>query len=128
MSWNWIPKETVMGIHSKSLMAFGGGEGVRDEGLLESALAPPENLSAYENPTVFDLAAAYAFGVIRNHPFVDGNKRTAFLTATLFLDLNGFALGADEAEATAITLAFASGEVDEKEYAAWLQSNCTKLS
>lgn len=105
------------------MAAFGGADGVRDEGLLESALARPENLAAYGDPDVFDLAAAYAFGIVRNHAFVDGNKRTAFVTAALFLDLNGKSLAAPEPEATATMLAFASGEVSEAEFAAWLREN-----
>jgi len=124
MSWNWVPKETVFGVHAKSLAAFGGGEGLRDDGMLESALGRPENLAAYASPTVFELAAAYAFGLARNHPFVDGNKRTAFLTAALFLRLNGYDLVADEPEATATMLALAAGEIGEEEYSAWLEANC----
>ena len=123
MTWNWVPKETVLGIHVKSLAAYGGREGLRDEGMLESALGRPENLVAYGSPSVFELAAAYAFGLARNHPFVDGNKRTAFLTAALFLALNGFDLVASEPEATAIMLAFAAGEVSEDEFAQWLEKN-----
>lgn len=124
MTWIWVPKRSVFGIHAKSLAAYGGAEGLRDDGLLESALGRPENLAAYGDPDVFDLAAAYAFGIVRNHPFVDGNKRTAFLTAILFLDLNGQSLAAPEPEATAIMLAFAGGEVDDAQFAAWLRENC----
>lgn len=125
MSWNWVPKGTVFGIHAKSIAAHGGSDGLRDEGLLESALARAENLAAYGEPDLYALAAAYAFGVVRNHPFIDGNKRTAFLTAALFLELNGSSLAASEAEATATMLAFASGEVGEDAFAAWLRRNCT---
>ena len=124
MAWTWIPKATVFGAHAKSFAAFGGADGLRDEGLLESALARPENLAAYGEPDVFDLAAAYAFGVVRNRPFVDGNKRTAFLTAALFLELNGTLLAASEPEATATMLAFASGEVAGPDFSAWLRPNC----
>lgn len=124
MTWAWVPKGSVFGIHAKSLAAYGGADGLRDDGLLESALGRPENLAAYGDPDVFDLAAAYAFGIVRNHPFVDGNKRTAFLTAILFLDLNGQSLAAPEPEATAIMLAFAGGEVDDAQFAAWLRENC----
>lgn len=123
MEWAWVPKRSVLGAHAKSLAAYGGADGVRDEGLLESALARPENAAAYGEPDVFDLAAAYAFGIVRNHPFVDGNKRTAFLTAILFLDLNGSGLEADEPDATATMLALASGEVGEAAFAAWLRAN-----
>lgn len=124
MSWIWVPKETVLGVHAKSLVAYGGSEGVRDDGMLMSALGRPENLDAYGNPDAFELAAAYAFGIARNHPFVDGNKRTAFLTAALFLELNGYDIVADEAEATATMLAFAAGEVSESDFALWLNANC----
>ncbi|GJL94748.1 MAG: death-on-curing protein [Hyphococcus sp.] len=127
MIWYWVPKNVVYGAHAKSLAAYGGAEGVRDEGLLESALARPENLVAYGEPEVFELAAAYAFGLVRNHPFVDGNKRTAFLTTALFLEINGYTLGASEEEATATMLAFAAGEVSEEEFAFWLKENCKPL-
>lgn len=128
MTWRWVPKDTVFGIHAKSLAVYGGSDGVRDEGLLESALGRPENLAAYGEPGVFELAAAYGFGIVRNHPFVDGNKRTAFLTAVLFMQLNGYALAADEPEATAVMLAFAGGEVSEEEFALWLKANARKAT
>ncbi len=117
----WVPKRSVLGAHAKSLAAHGGADGLRDEGLLESALARPGNLAAYGEPDRFDLAASYAFGIVRNHPFVDGNKRTAFVTAALFLELNGWSLNATEPEATATMLAFASGEVSEGAFAIWLR-------
>ena len=128
MTWRWVPKDTVFGIHAKSLAVYGGSDGVRDEGLLESALGRPENLAAYGEPSVFELAAAYGFGIVRNHPFVDGNKRTAFLTAVLFMQLNGYSLAADEPEATAVMLAFAGGEVSEEEFALWLKANARKAT
>ena len=121
-AWRWLPKESVLGAHAKSLAAFGGAEGLRDEGLLERALARPENLAAYGESTVFGLAAA--FGIVRNHPFVDGNKRAGFLAAALFVRLNGFSLRAAEPEATATMLAFAAGEVSERDFALWLKANC----
>lgn len=123
MTWIWVPKETVFGIHAKSLALYGGSDGLRDEGMLESALGRPENLAAYGSPTVFELAAAYAFGVARNHPFVDGNKRTAFLTAALFLSLNKYNLVAAEPEATATMMALAAGDLGEEEYATWLRAH-----
>lgn len=128
MSWVFVPSGTVFGIHAKSLAAYGGAAGLRDEGLLLSALARPENLVAYGDPDVFALAAACAFGIVRNHPFVDGNKRTGFLTAALFLELNGATLAASEAEATATMLAFAAGEVSEADFALWLRANCRPVS
>lgn len=127
MTWLWVPKATEYGIHAKSLAGYGGAEGLRDEGLLESAVARPESLAAYGQPDVFALAAAYAFGIVRDHPFVDGNKRTAFLTAALFLELNGYSFVASEPEATATMLAFASGEVAESDFATWLRANSKSL-
>ena len=127
MAWVWVPAASVFGAHARSIARFGGAEGVRDEGLLLSALARPENLAAYGEPDVFDLAAAYAFGIVRNHPFVDGNKRAAFLTAALFLLLNGRELVAAEPDATATMLAFAAGEVGEEDFAAWLRANAPPL-
>lgn len=127
MSWNWVPKGSVFGVHAKSLAGYGGADGVRDEGLLESALSRSENLAAYGEPDVCDLAAAYGFGLVRNHPVVDGNKRTAFLTCALFLELNGRSLIAEEPEATAIMLALAAGEASEKDFARWLRANSEAL-
>ena len=127
MSWRWIPKASVVGAHDKTLAAYGGGEGLRDDSMLESALARPENLAAYGEPTVYDLAAAYAYGIAKNHPFVDGNKRTAFLTAYLFLTLNGIQLTAPEHEATAAVLALASGELEESGFSEWLKANSEAL-
>ena len=96
---------------------------MRDLGLLESALARPQNLHAYCEGDAAALAAAYAFGIIRNHPFVDGNKRTGFLAAALFLEANGYRFVASEAEAVMRTLALAASEIDEAEFAAWLREN-----
>lgn len=123
MAWRWVPKGTALAAHARSLAAYGGGAGLRDEGLLESALARPENLAAYGEPDVAALAAAYAHGVVRNHPFVAGDKSAAFLIAALFLELNGHSLIAAEVEATATMLAFASGEVSEEAFAAWIREN-----
>jgi death-on-curing protein len=100
--------------------------GLRDEGLLESALARPQQLFAYGKPSLFDLAAAYAFGLVRNHPFLDGNKRIGFTTAVVFLELNGYRFAASEVDATIQTLALAAGELDEADYAAWLKANSRK--
>lgn len=119
----WIEKETILCLHEQSLYEHGGSLGMRDEGLLDSALGKPQNLFAYGNPTVFDLAASYAYGLVKNHPFIDGNKRTAFVAAVLMLELNGFQFTADEADAAVRTLALAAGEMTESAYAAWLESN-----
>jgi death-on-curing protein len=120
----WVERATVLIGHAESLSAHGGASGIRDAGLLDSALARPLNLHAYDpDADAAALAAAYAFGIIRNHPFVDGNKRTAFLTAALFLELNGFRFVASEADVIIRTLALAASEIGEAEFAAWLREN-----
>lgn len=120
----WILREALEILHAESLAEHGGAEGLRDSGLLDSALARAQNLFAYEGVTdVARLAATYAFGIAKNHAFVDGNKRAAFLAAALFLRLNGFRLKADPAEATIVMLDLASGAVDEHTFAAWLKRN-----
>jgi death-on-curing protein len=121
----WLLKEAVIAIHERLLSEFGGPSGVRDEGLLDSALARPKNPVAHGRRSVFELAAAYAFGVVKNHPFVDGNKRTGFTIAIAFLETNGETFTASEADATIQTLALAAGELDEPGYGAWLRANCT---
>jgi death-on-curing protein len=122
MTWNWLLEGVVIAMHGEQIAEHGGSLGIRDAGLLSSALALPQNQAVYGEPSVFDLAAAYAFGVIRNHPFVDGNKRTGFLAAYVFLDLNGWELMASEAEAVAAVLALASSEMDEAGFADWLKT------
>ena len=128
MSWTWVRPDALVSIHREQLAEHGGAEGVRDQGLLESALARPENIAAYEDPSAFELAAAYAYGVIRNHPFVDGNKRTAYLSTYVFLGLNRWELDADEAEAAAIMIDLAAGDVSEEEFALWLKANARKAT
>lgn len=106
------------------LARFGGADGIRDEGLFDSALARPANIYHYDHHAdITLLAAAYAGGIIQNHPFVDGNKRTGFMAAYMFLDLNGSTLHADEVSATAMTLSLAASEIDEKSYGSWLADN-----
>jgi len=122
----WVLRETVLPLHEQLLTAFGGASGIRDEGLLESALARPENLVAYGKPGLSDLAASYAFGVSRNPPFADGNTRVAFAVAVLFIELNGGRFTAPEAEAVIQTLGLAAGEISEADYAAWLKANAEK--
>ncbi len=120
----WLLKPAILAVHNIMLIRFGGSEGLRDEGLLDSALARPVNLHNYENCTELPrLAASYAAGIIQNHPFVDGNKRTGFMAAYMFLDLNGMTLHADEVTSTAMTLSLASSEVNEANYATWLAQN-----
>ena len=120
----WLLREAVLATHERLLSAFGGATGVRDNGLLDSGLARAENLHASGQPTIFELAAAYAFGVVKNHPFIDGNKRTGFTIAVVFLELNGENFGASEVDATIQTLALAASELDEAGYAEWLRANC----
>jgi len=121
---NWITRDIALAAHARSLRDHGGADGIRDEGLLESALARPRNLASYGEPDAFDLAAALGYGLVKNHPFVDGNKRTSFLCAYVFLGINGHSLDADEAEAAAIMLDLAAGEASEAEFALWLKENC----
>lgn len=122
----WVLRETALALQERLLAEFGGLSGLRDAGLLESALARPQQLFAYGKPSLFDLAAAYAFGLVRNHPFLDGNKRIGFTTAVVFLELNGYCFAASEVDATIKTLALAAGELDEADYAAWLKANSQK--
>lgn len=119
----WLLRETVLAMHDLLIAEFGGAAGVRDEGLLDSALSRPQNLLAYERPSLFDLAASLAFGLVKNHPFVDGNKRVAFTAAVTFLHVNGRRFQATEVEATVRTLALAAGDMTEAQYADWLKVN-----
>jgi death-on-curing protein len=123
----WLRKDVVLAVQERLLAEHGGSAGVRDDALLESALGRPQNLFAYGKPTLFDLAATYAHGIINNHPFIDGNKRAGFMAAFLFLGRNGFDLVADEEDAYEQTLAVAEGTLDEKAYAKWLKENCRKI-
>lgn len=117
----WVLPSVVAAVHDAQLAEHGGAAGVRDAGLLASVLARPRNLHAYGETDVFRLAAAYASGIVRNHPLIDGNKRTAFLAAYVFLGLNGLDLGADEVEAAAAVLMLASGDLEEEAFADWLR-------
>jgi death-on-curing protein len=123
----WVLRETVLTLHEQSLAEFGGAAGIRDEGLLDSALGKPENLLAYGKPTLFDLAASYGFGLVKNHPFIDGNKRTGFMLGAGFLERNGYEFHASEADAAVRTLALAAGEMSEAEFAAWLKANSRRM-
>jgi death-on-curing protein len=123
----WISKKALLLLHEESLAEFGGLSGLRDEGLLESALARPQNISAYKpESTVAVLAAGYAFGLAKNHPFIDGNKRAAFLSIGMFLAINGYALEADQIDAIQTMLALASGTLAEEELALWIARNAVK--
>lgn len=123
MSWVWIDRRALELLHGESLREHGGAEGLRDEGLLESALARPVNLALYGSPDVFELAASYGVGLAKNHPFVDGNKRAAFLSIGLFLFLNGRRLVSSQADATLTMLAVAAGDIDEPTLAQWLRDH-----
>jgi death on curing protein len=123
----WLLRSVIDAVHDAQLAEHGGAEGLRDEGALDSALARPVNLHAYGETDLFRLASAYAFGLVRNHPFVDGNKRTAFLTSYVFLRINGYQLEADEVGAVTAVLALAAGEAGEEEFAEWLKANSRAL-
>jgi death-on-curing protein len=123
----WIQEQVVWAIQESQLAEHGGGVGLRDAGLLASALARPVNLVAYGNPEVTDCAAAYGFGLSRNHPFIDGNKRTAFVCMELFLALNGYQLVATDIDCVQTMLAVAAGELDEPGLAGWLREHTQKV-
>ena len=119
----WIEKSVALAIHDRQLAEHGGGTGVRDDGLLESGLARLLNQWAYGEDDPCQLAAAYAFGIVRNHPFVDGNKRTGWVLARLFLKLNNISIAFDKADAIRTMLALTAGELSEDAFAAWLRSH-----
>ena len=119
----WLDEPIVLAIHGLQLAEHGGLDGVRDPALLESAIARPENLFAYESPDAAACAASYGFGIARNHPFIDGNKRTAFVAMELFLLQSGFELIASDESAVLTTLALAAGELQEAALADWLRAN-----
>lgn len=120
----WIDETDVYAFHQEMLAMFGGLAGLRDEGLLLSALSRPQSLFQYEDPSLFEMAAAYAHGIVKNHPFLDGNKRSGFMTAALFLEVNGQSFGASEEEVVSHTRALAAGEIGAEEYSVWLNASC----
>jgi death-on-curing protein len=120
-AWRWVGTASALAAHREQLAIYGGGDGVRDVGLLESALARPQHLASYGNPDAAELAASYAFGIARNHPFVDGNKRVALLVCEAFLVKNGFALAATNSELVPVFLDLAAGNLREEELAEWLR-------
>ena len=125
----WIDERDTLALHDRLLALDGGAAGVRDEGLLKSALARPQQIHAFgDNPDTVQLAAAYTAGIVRNHPFIDGNKRTGFLIGALFLELNGYRLNASEEDATQAVLGLASGTLDEGAFTSWLRGNVTRES
>ncbi len=125
--WKWISKRVALAVHGEQLAEHGGLSGIRDEGLLESALARPQNVAAYGEEKIENLAAAYATGIARNHPFIDGNKRTAFVAMELFLGLNGYELKAGDAECVTVMLQVAAGEMAEETLAAWIKENIAEM-
>lgn len=117
----WLEAALIHAVHEEQLAEHGGGSGVRDANLLASALARPEQLAHCGTPDIADLAASYGFGISRNHPFVDGNKRTAFVAVELFLALNGFELNAPDAECVINMLELSAGHMPEADFAAWIR-------
>lgn len=121
--WIWVAPDVARAAHAEQLAEHGGAEGVRDDGLLESAFARPRNLADYGDPDAAALAAAYAYGIARNHPFVDGNKRTAAVVSETFLMLNGYVLTATDAELVVAFLELAAGQLTEEELADWFRQH-----
>ena len=124
--WLWLDALDVAAYHAETIAAHGGRAGLRDRALLESSLARPRNLSAYGEPAAFDLAAALAFGIAKNHPFVDGNKRVALIASVTFLELNGWRFIATEEDTVMAFLDLAAGKTTERGFSRWLRSNCRK--
>ena len=120
----WITREDCLAYHESLLERFGGLSGIRDESLLDSAINRPKHLFAYGKPSVFQMAASYAHGIVKNHPFIDGNKRTGLLAAALFLEANGVRFQATEEDAVVQMLALAAGAIGVADFAAWLKSVC----
>jgi death-on-curing protein len=127
MSWRFPTRQVVEALHAEQLRRHGGTQGLRDENTLESALYRAENKAAYGDPDIYELAAAYAFGLARNHAFVDGNKRTAIVTAMLFLLLNGYRMTADDGRVYMFTMALAAGEIDEAGGAAFFRDHAESM-
>lgn len=125
---NWLTKEAIHAIHNLSISRFGGGDGLRDEHALETSLNRPLQHFSYADPepTVFELATVYCSGLVKSHPFIDGNKRTGFMAAYTFLGINGYQLIASEEEAALQILALADSRLSDEELTAWLEANCAK--
>lgn len=120
----WIEERDALALHDRLLALHGGAAGIREDALLKSALARPQQIYAYaDSPDLIDLAAAYTVGIVRNHPFIDGNKRTGFVVGILFLELNGYRFSASEADAAQAVLELAANTLDEASYAAFLRAN-----
>ncbi len=121
--WKWVNRQVLLLLHDESLAEHGGAPGLRDEGLLDSALARPVNLALYEQPDVASLAASYGVGLAKNHAFVDGNKRAAFLAIGLFLAVNGYRLRTTQVDATLTVIDAAAGVIDEAAFAQWIREH-----
>ena len=121
MTWKWVPRDAILASHAEQLRIHGGAVGLRDEGALDSALARGAMKVNYGDPDAAELAAAYAYGIAKNHPFVDGNKRTALVAAGVFLLINGLRLRAAPAEAATMIIAMAASEISEEQLAAWIR-------
>lgn len=120
----WITDSVLLAVQEDLLSRFGGLSGIRDQGLLYSALSQPRNLFAYGRPSLFELATEYALGFVKNHPFLDGNKRAGFMAAYIFLGVNGMQFQAPEEEVVVYTLGLAAGEIEGIDYTAWLERSC----
>ena len=125
-AWRRIDRAVLIAVHEMQLVEHGGGAGMRDAALLDSALGRPLNLAAYGEPDACSLAATYGYGIARHHAFIDGNKRTAFVAAELFLRLNGWELLIDDANCVLTMLAVATGDISEEEFAAWIRAHAVK--
>lgn len=123
MDWIWVDLDVAFAAHDEQLVEHGGAAGIRDRSMLESAMARPLNLVAYGEPDIADLAAAYSFGIARNHPFVDGNKRTALVVSETFLGLNGRRLTANDVEVVVTFLSLAAGELTPEQLADWFRAH-----
>jgi death-on-curing protein len=126
--WRWLSADVLRAIHHEQLAEHGGAAGVRDEGLFESAIMRPQNLAAHGQPDVFELAAAYAVGLAKNHPFIDGNKRTAYVAMELFLWLNGLELLATDADCVITMLGVAASQISEAELTDWLRQQTEPIA
>ena len=123
----WIEEAVVIAIHRRQLAEHGGSDGIRDKGLLESALFRPKNQLAYGNPTIFDLAAAYGYGITKNHPFVDGNKRTSYVVTRTFLKLNGYDIQASAIEKYQLWMGLSDSQINETQLAKWIKEKSIKV-
>jgi death-on-curing protein len=124
----WLTKQQILALHANQIQEHGGSHGVRDDSLLESALGKPQNLYCYAEPTIFEIAASYGYGIIKNHPFVDGNKRTGIVATGVFLMINGWNIEVPEPELVLTTVSVADGSLEEKAFSLWLKENSKEFS